>query len=166
MRSLARVGLRPSRDHKISFGVQLALVLLWIIYSLFLIFTEPGSSTNDRHFIHYVFMALAIGYLLFILAQNTSLFGTQSYLEITPAYVVEKRGHFKKKTAIYLQEVTGIVLNNTLAKFNMRDGSRCQIDLKLVSNRKSQNLVKEKLMEVAQKHDIPVTDNSTSNRRR
>ncbi|GAB2549049.1 hypothetical protein GCM10027189_34620 [Rufibacter soli] len=158
--------MRPSRDHKISFGVQLALVLLWIIYSLFLIFTEPGSSTNDRHFIHYVFMALAIGYLLFILAQNTSLFGTQSYLEITPAYVVEKRGHFKKKTAIYLQEVTGIVLNNTLAKFNMRDGSRCQIDLKLVSNRKSQNLVKEKLMEVAQKHDIPVTDNSTSNRRR
>src|SRR5688572_17496477 len=106
MKSLARVGLRPSRDHKISFGVQLGLVLLWITYGLFLIFTEPTNSTNDRHFIHYIFIILALGYLLFILAQNTSLFGKQSYLEITPAYVVEKRGHFKKKVAIYLQEVT------------------------------------------------------------
>lgn len=165
MKSLARVGLRPSRDHKISFGIQLALVLLWISYGLFLVFTEPGSSTNDRHFIHYIFLVLAFGYLLFILAQNTSVFGTQSYLEITPAYVVEKRGHFKKKLAIYLQDVTAIHFNNTLARFTMRDGSRCQINLRLVSTRKSSKLVKDKLLEVAQKHDIPVTDQSNNNRR-
>jgi len=157
--------LRPSRDHKISFGVQLALVVLWITYGLFLVFTEPGSNTNDRHFIHYVFLILALGYLIFILAQNTSVFGTQSYLEITPAYVVEKRGHFRKKVAIYLQEVTGITFTNTQARFAMRDGSKCLIDLRLVSTRKSSKLVKDKLMEVAQQHDIPVTDNSTNNRR-
>ncbi|MFC6997683.1 hypothetical protein [Rufibacter roseus] len=165
MKSLARVGLRPSRDHKISFGVQLALVLLWITYGLFLIFTEPGSSTNDRHFIHYIFLLLALGYLVFILAQNTSLFGQQSYLEITPAYVVEKRGHFKKKLAIYLQEVTSININNTQARFTMRDGSRCQIDLRLVSTRRKSRLVKDKLLEVANRHAIPVTDTSTPNRR-
>ena len=165
MRSLARVGLRPSRDHKISFGVQLALVLLWISYGLFLVFTEPGSSTNDRHFIHYIFLILALGYLLFILAQNTALFGTQSYLEITPAYVVEKRGHFRKKTAIYLQNVTAISISNTQTRFTMRDGTRCLINLRLVSSRKSSKLVKDKLLEVAQQHDIPVTDSSTNNRR-
>ncbi|WP_192820076.1 hypothetical protein [Rufibacter sp. LB8] len=165
MKSLARVGLRPSRDHKISFGVQLALVLLWLSYGLFLVFTEPGNATNDRHFIHYIFLGLALGYLVFILAQNTSLFGTQSYLEITPAYVVEKRGHFKKKIAIPLQDVTAINMNNTQARFTMRDGSKCSIELKLVSTRKSQRLVKDKLNEVARKHDIPVTDTSTNNRR-
>lgn len=165
MRSLARVGLRPSRDHKISFSVQLCFVLLWITYGLFLVFTEPGSSTNDRHFIHYVFLALALGYLLFILAQNTSVFGTQSYLEITPAYVVEKRGHFRKKTAIYLQEVTALSFTNTQARFTMRDGSRCQIDLRLVSSRKNSKIVKEKLLEVAEKHAIPVTDSSNNKRR-
>ncbi|MBC3541310.1 hypothetical protein ACFSC6_14835 [Rufibacter sediminis] len=165
MRSLARVGLRPSRDHKISFGVQLALVLLWMTYGLFLIFTEPDSSTNDRHFIHYVFLILAFGYLLFILAQNTSVFGQQSYLEITPAYVVEKRGHFKKKVAIHLQDVLGISLNNAQARFTMRDGSKCLVNLKLISSRKGQQIAKAKLMEVADKHAIPVTDTSVSARR-
>ncbi|ALI98130.1 hypothetical protein [Rufibacter tibetensis] len=165
MRSLARVGLRPSRDHKISFGVQLALVALWMTYSLFLIFTEPTTSTNDRHFIHYVFLILAFGYLLFILAQNTSLFGNQSYLEITPAYVVEKRGHFKKKTAIYLQDVTGITVNNSLAKFAMRDGTKCQVNLKLISTRKGQRIAKEKLQEVADKHGIEIKDSSVPTRR-
>ncbi|GAA4315139.1 hypothetical protein [Nibribacter koreensis] len=164
MRSLARVGLRPSRDHKISFGVQLSLVLLWIVYSLFLIFTEPEGGTNDRHFFHYIFLALAAGYLIFILAQNTSLFGSQSYLEITPAYVVEKRGHFKKKLAIHLQDVTGITFNNTTARFDMRDNTRCQLDLKLVRSRKSLKLVKDKIKEVADKHAIPVTDNATNRR--
>ncbi|WP_181305758.1 hypothetical protein [Rufibacter sp. XAAS-G3-1] len=165
MRSLARVGLRPSRDHKISFGVQLALVLLWMTYGLFLIFTEPENAANDRHFIHYVFLVLAFGYLLFILAQNTSVFGTQSYLEITPAYVVEKRGHFKKKIAIPLQDVLGISLNNALARFTMRDGTKCQVNLKLISSRKSQQIVKARILEVAEKHAIPVTDTSTSIRR-
>ncbi|KAA3439333.1 hypothetical protein [Rufibacter hautae] len=166
MKSLARVGLRPSRDHKISFGVQLGLVLLWMAYGLFMIFTEPDSSTNDRHFIHYVFLILALGYLLFILAQNTSVFGQQSYLEITPAYVVEKRGHFKKKIAIHLQDVTGISINNNQARFAMRDGSRCQVNLRLVSSRKSQQIAKTKLLEVADRHAIPVTDTSITPTRR
>jgi hypothetical protein len=136
----------------------LGLVLLWLTYGLFLIFTEPGSSTNDRHFIHFIFIILAVGYLVFILAQNTSLFGSQSYLEITPAYVVEKRGHFKKKVAIYLQDATGITLNNAQARFSMRDGSRCQVNLKLISSRNGQKVVREKLKEVAEQHAIPVTD--------
>ncbi|WP_205502832.1 hypothetical protein [Rufibacter psychrotolerans] len=158
MKSLARVGLRPSRDHKISFGVQLALVLLWLVYGLFLIFTEPENSTNDRHFIHYVFLILAVGYLLFILAQNTSLFGRQSYLEITPAYVVEKRGHFKQKIAIHLQDVTGITLSPVQARFAMRDGSKHSVNLRLISTRKGQKIAREKLLEVADRHAIPVTE--------
>ncbi|RNI31159.1 hypothetical protein EFB08_01080 [Rufibacter latericius] len=145
--------------------MQLALVLLWMTYGLFLIFTEPTTSTNDRHFIHYVFLILAFGYLLFILAQNTSLFGQQSYLEITPAYVVEKRGHFKKKVAIHLQDVLGISLNNAQARFAMRDGSKCLVNLKLISTRKGQQVAKAKLLEVADKHAIPVTDTSVPTRR-
>ncbi|MFB9863994.1 hypothetical protein [Rufibacter immobilis] len=165
MKSLARVGLRPSRDHRISFGVQLALVVLWLAYGLFLIMTEPGNSTNDRHFIHYVFLILALGYLVFILAQNTSVFGRQSYLEITPAYVVEKRGHFKKKIAVHLQDVTEINLTPAQARFSMRDGSRCQVSLKLISTRKGQRVAKEKILEVAEKHGIPVTEASGTSRR-
>lgn len=101
MKSLVRVGLRPSRNARISFGVQLALVFFWLIYALFLLFTE--SPTNDRHFVHYIFLAFAVGYLIYILAQNTPVFGTQSYFEITPAYIVLKRGHFRPKNHLFLR---------------------------------------------------------------
>lgn len=118
MRSLVRVGLRPSRNGRLSFGVQLALVFFWILYAAFLIFSD--NPTNDRNFLAYTFLTLAVGYLLYILAQNTSIFGSQAYFEITPYYIVQKQGHFRKKIVIPFQEVATMIKNYLkLVKFKV-----------------------------------------------
>jgi fumarate reductase subunit C len=160
MKSLVRVGLRPSRNARLSFGVQLALVFFWLIYTLFLLFTE--SPTNDRHFVHYIFLAFALGYLIYILAQNTSLFGTQSYFEITPAYMVLKHGHFRPKTIYSFEDVTRMHLAPLALRLTTKDGKKHLIDLKIVSRRKHLKKIKEQLHNMALKFDIDLTEGQTS----
>jgi hypothetical protein len=159
MKSLVRVGLRPSRDARISFGVQLALVFFWLAYALFLLFTE--SPTNDRHFVHYIFLAFAFGYFIYILAQNTSIFGTQSYLEITPAYIVLKRGHFRPKAVYSFEEVERMHLAPLALRLTMKNGEKHLIDLKIVSRRKNLQKIKAQLHNMALKFDIDLTEGQT-----
>ena len=154
--SILRVGLRPSRNAKISFGVQLMLVTFWLIYGFMLAFSE--SPTNDSNFFHWVFIALGLVYLFYILAQNTSLFGTQSYLEITPGYLVEKHGHFRKKRVYSFQDMKEMKLSPFSVQLVCADGSTSQVDLKQI--RKAKNLIrtKEQLKNMALKYNIPISE--------
>ncbi len=160
MKSLVRVGLRPSRNARLSFGVQLALVFFWIIYALFLLFTE--SPTNDSHFFHYVFLTFAVGYLLYILAQNTPIFGTQSYFEITPDYIVLKRGHFRPKTIYSFEEVAELHIASLSLRLLLKSGERHIIDLKIISRRKNLKKIKEQLRIMALKFDFDLTEGQIS----
>lgn len=156
MRSLIRVGLRPSRNARLSFGVQLALVFFWIIYALFLIFSE--NPTNDRNFFYYIFLALAIGYLCYILSQNTSIFGTQAYFEITPDYIVQKQGHFRKKIVIPFAQVAAMHVATFALRLTMKTGEQQMLDLKLIRRRRNLKLIKEQLHNMALKFDIEITE--------
>jgi len=156
MRSLIRVGLRPSRNARLSFGVQLMLVFFWIIYALFLIFSE--NPTNDRNFFYYVFLALAVGYLFYILSQNTSIFGTQAYFEITPDYIVQKQGHFRKKIVIPFAQVTAMHIATFALRLTMKNGEQQMLDLKLIRRRRNLKLIKEQLHNMALKFDIDLTE--------
>lgn len=160
MKSLVRVGLRPSRNARISFGVQLALVFFWLIYALFLLLTE--SPTNDRHFFHYIFVAFALSYLLYILSQNTPIFGTQSYLEITPDYIVVKRGHFRSKAVYSFEEVARMHLAPLALRLTMKNGEKHLIDLKIISRRKNLQKIKAQLHNMALKFDIDLTEGQTA----
>lgn len=156
MRSLIRVGLRPSRNARLSFGVQLALVFFWIIYALFLIFSE--SPTNDSNFFYYIFLVLAIGYLCYILSQNTSIFGTQAYFEITPDYIVQKQGHFRKKIVIPFAQVAAMHIAAFALRLTMKNGEQQMLDLKLIRRRRNLKLIKEQLHNMALKFDIDLTE--------
>lgn len=156
MRSLIRVGLRPSRNARLSFGVQLALVFFWIIYALFLVFSE--NPTNDRNFFYYIFLTLAVGYLFYILSQNTSIFGTQAYFEITPDYIVQKQGHFRKKIVIPFAEVASMHIATFALRLTMKTGEVQMLDLKLIRRRRNLKLIKEQLHNMALKFDIEVTE--------
>ena len=160
MKSLVRVGLRPSRNARISFGVQLALACFWLIYGLFLLFTD--SPTNDNHFFHYVFLLLALGYLVYILAQNTPIFGTQSYFEITPAYIVLKRGHFRPKTIYSFEEVASLHIAPLTLYLVLKNGEKHTIDLRIISRRKNLKKVKEHLRLMALKFDFDLTEGQPS----
>jgi len=161
MRSLVRVGLRPSRHAKLSFGVQLMLVFFWIISALFLILAE--SPSVDQNYFYYVFLVLAIGYLIYILAQNTSIFGTQAYFEITPAYIVQKQGHFKPKIVIPLSDVAAMHISALALRLNMKDGTQQMLDLRLIRKRKNLKQIKEHLRNMALKYDFNLTEGSITN---
>jgi len=156
MRSLLRVGIRPLKNSRISFSVQLAIVFFWIAYGSALLFTE--SDTNDRSYLHITFLILALLYLIYILAQNTSLFGTQSYLEITPAYIVQKKGHFRPKQVIAFEELESVQFLPTTLRFKLRNGETASMDLRSLKSRKNVGLVKEKLQLMADRHRFELTD--------
>ena len=158
MRSLLRVGIRPLKNSRISFGVQLALVFFWLAYASALLLTE--SDTNDRSYLHLVFLVLALLYLIYILAQNTSIFGTQSYLEITPAYIVQKNGHFRPKQVIAFEELNSVQFMPSVMRFQMKNGETATMNLKLLKSRKNIELVKEKLRMMAERHRFEFTDSS------
>ncbi|KAA5548555.1 hypothetical protein [Adhaeribacter rhizoryzae] len=156
MRSLVRVGLRPSRNARLSFGVQLMLVFFWIISALFMLFGD--NPTNDNNFLYYLFLILALGYLCYILSQNTSVFGTQAYFEITPDYIVQKQGHFRKKIVIPLAEIAAMHIATFALKLTMKNGERHLLDLKLIRRRRNLKLIKEQLHNMALKFDIELTE--------
>jgi hypothetical protein len=160
MRSLIRVGLRPSRNARLSFSVQLMLVFFWIIYALFLLFSE--KDLNDRNFLYYTFLFLAICYLCYILAQNTSIFGMQAYFEITPDYIVQKQGHFRKKIVIPFAEVAAMHIATFALKLTLKNGEQQLLDLKLIRRRRNLKLIKEQLYNMALKFDIALTEGAIS----
>lgn len=159
MRSLLRVGIRPSKNSRISFNVQLAIVFFWLAYGTALLFTE--SPTNDRSYLHIIFLVLAFCYLLYLLAQNTSIFGTQSYLEITPAYIVQKKGHFRPKLVIAFEEVRKLQMLPHLLQFTMQDGAIITMDTRSIKRKKNLALVKESLEKMAERHRFELSDNAT-----
>jgi len=161
MRSLVRVGLRPSRHAKLSFGVQLMLVFFWIISAIFLIMAE--NPANDHNFFYYVFLILAIGYLLYTLAQNTSIFGTQAYFEITPAYIVQKQGHFRPKIVIPLSEVAAMHISALALRLKMKDNTQQMLDLRLIRKRRNLKQIKEQLRNMALKYDFVLTEGNITN---
>ena len=154
------MGIRPLKNSRISFSVQLALVLFWLAYVVIMIFTE--SATNDRNYLHFVFLALTLLYLVYILAQNTSIFGTQSYLEITPAYIVQKKGHFKPKVAIPFDEVAMVQIVPNFLRFTMKNGEQVTMDTKSIKQQRNIALVKEKLEMMAERHRFELKDSTTN----
>lgn len=162
MRSLVRVGLRPSRNARLSFGMQLLLVFFWIVYALFMVFSD--NPTNDSNFLYYIFLLLACGYLIYILAQNTSIFGTQAYFEITPDYIVQKQGHFRPKVIVPLQDVETMHISALALNMVMKDGGKQILDLKLIRKRKNLKQIKEQLRKMALKFDFNLTEGNVANK--
>jgi hypothetical protein len=117
-----------------------------------------GSETDDRNYLSIVFLFLAFLYLLYILAQNTSIFGTQSYLEITPAYIVQKKGHFRPKQVIAFEDVQSLTILPNLLRFSLKNGNTETMDLKSVRRKKNLVKVKENLQLMAERHRFQITE--------
>ena len=136
MRSLLRVGIRPLKNSRISFSVQLALVFFWLAYGTALLFTE--NPANDRSYLHIVF------------------------LEITPAYIVQKKGHFRPKLVIAFEEVASLQMAPHLLHFTMKDGEKITMDTRSIKRKKNIALVKENLEKMAERHRFEFIDNTAN----
>ncbi|GAB3235616.1 hypothetical protein GCM10027346_25500 [Hymenobacter seoulensis] len=151
-----RIRLQPANTQRIPFLGQLFLGLLWIGYTIALIVTGEGAS--DMHFLHYVFLVFSLVYLGYVLVHNAPVFGTQSYLEFTPAYIVHKDGLFRPKQAFAAEGISAMELAPQLLRLQLKEGGNYSLSLRQVKGAKRKRLMREQVRAFAAKHDIPFRD--------
>ncbi|UPL48153.1 hypothetical protein [Hymenobacter sublimis] len=151
-----RIRLQPANTQRIPFWGQLFIGLLWIAYTVSLIVTGEGAS--DMHFLHYVFLVFSLVYLGYVLVHNAPVFGTQSYLEFTPAYIVHKDGLFRPKQAFAAQDIAALELVPQQLRVQLKEGTTYAMSLRQVKGARRKRLMREQVRSFASKHDIALRD--------
>jgi len=155
-RSSLIVQVSPTRSAKLSFTVQLVLTLFWLIWATMLLFSSDQAS--DRNFLYYLFFGLAIAFLAYVVLQNTSVFGVQSYIEVTPEYIVQKLGVFRTKHLIQIADIAAIHISPLALRITMQDDTKIYLDLKQVRKKRDREKVKTKVRELASVHGYTVSE--------
>ncbi len=157
-RASLMVQLTPSRNAKISFSVQLALTLFWLIWASMLLFS--GSQNNDQNYLYYVFFALALFFMLYVILQNTSVFGVQSYIEVTPQYIVHKLGVFRTKHIIAMPDIEEVQITKQGLHITEITGAKIFLNLNQVRKKRDLEKIKSKILEMSRIHNFRVTENA------
>ncbi|RIJ36983.1 hypothetical protein D1627_14290 [Pontibacter oryzae] len=160
-RSTLIVQLSPTRSAKLSFTVQLILTLFWLAWASMLLFSADRSY--DQNYLYYAFFGLAIVFFFYVMLQNTSVFGVQSYIEVTPQYIVQKFGVFRTKHLIQIPDVAAVHITPLALRLTLRDGSQVYLDLKQVRKKRDLKKIKNKIRDMAELHNYELTD-TLSNR--
>ncbi|RAU84472.1 hypothetical protein [Pontibacter arcticus] len=157
-RSSLIVQLSPTRSAKLSFAVQLGLTLLWLGWAvMLLVFNREG----EQNFLYYIFLGLAVAFLGYVVLQNTSIFGVQSYIEVTPQYIVYKRGVFRPKHIISIPEIEALHISALALRISGSNGSNTYLDLKQVRKKKDLEKIKSKIRTIATANALPLTEHPT-----
>jgi hypothetical protein len=151
-----RIRLQPANNSRIPFWGQLFIGFLWIAYTLSLILTDSGL--NDLHFLHYVFLTFSLVYVGYVLVHNAPVFGTQSYLEFTPAYIVHKDGLFRPKQAFPAENISGLELVPQQLRVQLKEGGTYALSLRQVKGTKRKRALRDQIRSFASKHNIPLRD--------
>lgn len=151
-----RIRLQPANTQRIPFWGQLFLGLLWIAYTVSLIVTGEGKS--DMNFLHYVFLVFSLVYVGYVLVHNAPIFGTQSYLEFTPAYIVHKDGLFRPKQAFAAENIAGLELAPQQLRVQLNEGGNYSLSLRQVKGAKRKRMLREQVRSFAAKHNLPLRD--------
>ncbi|WP_439883573.1 hypothetical protein ACSX1A_00010 [Pontibacter sp. MBLB2868] len=160
-RSTLIVQLSPTRSAKLSFTVQIILTLFWLAWAGMLLITDNQSS--DQNYLYYVFFGLALLFFFYVVLQNTSVFGVQSYIEVTPQYIVQKSGVFRTKHIISITDVKSIHISPLALRITQSDGSKIYLDLKQVRKKRDLDKIKTKIKELASHAGFALSE-SLSNR--
>ena len=155
-RSSLLVQLSPSRNAKLSFTVQLVLTLFWLSWAVMLLVSE--SPSGDQNYLYYVFFGLAVVFLGYVILQNTSVFGIQSYIEVTPEYIVQKNGVFRTKMITAIPDIEAVHVSPMALRITQRDGNKVYLDLKQIRKRRDIEKVKSRIRELSSQHNFEVTE--------
>lgn len=149
-----RVRLRPANTQRIPFWGQIFLGLMWVAYTISLIVTDAGAA--DMYFLHYVFLVFSLVYLGYVLVHNSPIFGTQSYLEFTPGYIVHKEGLFRAKQAFAAEAISSLEMAGQQLRLRLTDGNSHALSLRQVRGVSRRRVVREQVQDFASKHNIPL----------
>jgi hypothetical protein len=159
-RSSLFIQLSPTRSTKLSFSVQLALSLFWVAWAVMLLVSS--RNTEETNYLYYIFFALAIVFMGYVILQNTSVFGIQSYIEVTPGYIVLKHGVFRTKHITSIQDIDIVHISPLALRITQKDGTVVYLDLKQVRKKKDLEKIKRRIKELSTVHNFSVTENSVN----
>lgn len=157
-----RIRLRPANNSRISFWGQLAIGGFWLAYVLFSMWGD--TNARDYHFLHYVFLVFALVYIGYVLVNNAPIFGTQSYLEFTPGYIVHKNGLFRPKQVFAAENITALELRLYQLRVRQKDGELHTLNLREIKGRNRKLRFREQVREFAAQHGVPLTESTPAPR--
>ncbi|WP_266204242.1 hypothetical protein [Pontibacter kalidii] len=160
-RSTLIVQLSPTRNAKLSFTVQLILTLFWLAWAAMLLFS--ADRTYEQSYLYYAFFGLAVIFFFYVILQNTSIFGVQSYIEVTPQYIVQKFGVFRTKHIIQIPDIAAVHITPLALRVTLKDGDQVYLDLKQVRKKRDLNRIKHKIRDLSEAHQFELTDNVGNN---
>ena len=151
-----RIRLRPANTSRVPFWGQLAIGLFWLAYVAFGLLSNTGAQ--DYHFLHWVFLVFTFVYLGYVLVNNAPIFGTQSYLEFTPGYIVHKNGLFRPKQVFAAENIAALELKPIVLRVRQKDGEIYALNLREVKGKLRKTRFREQVREFASKHNLPLQE--------
>lgn len=156
--TFVRVRLNPIADARLPFPAQLVLGLVMVAYAGAALLTGSDPDAAQSHpLLHGVFLGFALAYLAYIIGRSAPLFGTQSYLELTPDYLVHKRGLFQPKAAFQAEEIARIELTDKQLRVVPKLGEAHPVSLRQVRGARKRARLRAGLEEFGRRHGIAVT---------
>ena len=153
-----RIRLRPANNSRVPFWGQLAIGAFWMVYVLFMMGGDPNA--HDYHFLHWVFLVFTLVYIGYVLVNNAPIFGTQSYLEFTPGYIVHKNGLFRPKQVFAAESIAALELKPMMLRVRQKDGEIYALNLREVKGKNRRMSFREQVRQFAAQHDLQLVDNS------
>ncbi|WP_242922871.1 hypothetical protein [Pontibacter liquoris] len=153
------VQLSPTRNAMLSFTVLMVLALGWLGWAGYLLFFD--STAAHQGYLYYIFFGLALVFLLYVMLQNTSVFGVQSYFEITPQYIVQKYGAFRTKHIIPIHSIEQVLISPLALQVTKSDATKLYLDLKQVRKKRDLEKIKTKVRDMADEYGYTVTESAS-----
>jgi hypothetical protein len=151
-----RIRLRPANSSRVNFWGQLTIGTGWILYALFSMQRDTvGGPLQFTHWLVLLFGAIYLGY---VLIHNAPVFGTQSYLEFTPGYLVHKAGLFRPKQVFATEQMTALELDNQLLRVRQKDGEIYSLSRRQVKGKRRKAQFREQLRQFAAKHGVELKE--------
>ena len=151
-----RIRLRPANTSRVPFWGQIAIGLFWLAYVAFGLLSNTGAQ--DYHFLHWVFLVFTFVYLGYVLVNNAPIFGTQSYLEFTPGYIVHKNGLFRPKQVFAAENIAALELKPMVLRVRQKDGEIYALNLREVKGKMRRTRFREQVRAFATKHGLPLQE--------
>jgi len=155
-----RIRLRPANSSRLSFGVQVSLALFAIAYAILMLRNSP--ATQDFHWLSYIFLGFCVVYLGFILVHNAPVFGTQSYFEFAPGYLVHKAGLFRPKQVFAAETMTMLELLPRQLRVRLKDGDIHVLNMREVKGTRRRAVLRGQLEGFAKRYNVALREDNTA----
>ena len=93
-------------------------------------------------------------YIGYVLVHNAPIFGTQSYLEFTPGYIVHKNGLFRPKQVFAAENIAALELKPLQLRVRQKDGEIYALNLREVKGRMRKQSFREQVRQFAAKYGV------------